>query len=152
MWPCLPEWRRQQHLVSLVPPLRSAKIGEDCSARTIMWTSTTSVRHPPLCPPESMCLCVCVSEGPPSSQSVLYGISHHRSLSLLCSLSLSLTVLASLIMAEPTACPHMPFPFPFPGLLAPPPPFLHTSLPLLVRSLKILLGPASDRLRLEICL
>lgn len=135
MWSCLFKWRREQHLVSHVPPLHTAKIGEDCSARTIMWTSTMSVHHPhtPSCLPFTHCSLsathpnqsVCVFMDSPSSQSVLYGISHHWSLSLI--LCLSLTALAFLIVAEPTACPPHALSFSHPHCL--PFPSLHSHCP-----------------------
>lgn len=103
------KWRKEQHLVSRVPPFHPAKIGVDCTARTIMWTSTRSFYHPnspspPLSPPAlfqpltqiNLCVCVCVFTSSASSWSVLYGKSHHMSLSLSKSVSLFLSFFLSL--------------------------------------------------------
>lgn len=92
MWSC----RGEQHLVSPVPLLRTAKIGEDCSARTIMWTSRESVHQPhtpsslhlsPACLQPLTKSSARVFVDCPCFQAGLYKISHHRSLSLLYAVS-----------------------------------------------------------------
>lgn len=42
------KWRQQQHLVSLMAPLCTAKIEKDCSARALLWTPTMNIHQPTL--------------------------------------------------------------------------------------------------------